>query len=94
MTSGSSVRTVVDAVAPTAARRRGAESEQYARKGTALDTMGRRVFWELRHARLRLAIAENDIAWAQDLLVGGGIAPEAALVMLEEIIEDVAGVRP
>jgi hypothetical protein len=88
------VRALADAVGPTAAQRRGAESEQYARNGTALDAMGCRVFWELRHARLRLAIAESDIGWAQELLVGGNVAPDVALMMLDAIMEDVAGVRP
>ena len=59
-----------------------------------LDAKGRRVFWELRHARLRLAIAENDIAWAQELLVVGDIAPGIALEILDEVLDDVAGVRP
>lgn len=58
------------------------------------DRIDRRVFWELRHARLRLAIAENDIAWAQEALVSGFINPDGALQVLDEAMEDVAGVRP
>jgi len=59
-----------------------------------IDTIGRRVFWELRHARLRLALADNDLAWTQDLLVVGEIAPSVALKILDEVLDDVAGVRP
>jgi hypothetical protein len=54
----------------------------------------RRVFWELRHARLRLALAENDLAWAQELLVAGSIAPDDALTLLDEMMDDLCGVRP
>jgi hypothetical protein len=58
------------------------------------DALRRRVFWELRHARLRLALAENDLAWAQELLVSRGITPGVALRILDEVFEDLAGVRP
>jgi len=64
------------------------------RKARPVDTMVRRVFWELRHARLRLAIAENDLAWIQELLVTGEIAPDDALVILDEKMDDLCGVRP
>jgi hypothetical protein len=68
--------------------------EAGANEDQALDTVGRRIFWELRHARLRLALAENDIAWAQELLVSRGIGPGVALRILDEVFEDLAGVRP
>jgi hypothetical protein len=64
------------------------------RNARPVDAMGHRVFWELRHARLRLAIAENDLAWVQELLVTGDIAPDDALVILDETMDDLSGVRP
>jgi hypothetical protein len=64
------------------------------RSGAPNDQVTRRVFWELRHARLRLALAENDLAWTQELLVGGEIAAGFALQILDDVLDDVGGVRP
>jgi hypothetical protein len=50
-----------------------------------------RVWWELRHARLRLALAENDIAWAQEALAGGNINTEAALALLDQALDEIVG---
>lgn len=70
------------------------DGEPHRDAAPVLDTIARRAFWELRHARLRLAVAENDLAWAQELLVDGSIAPGVALNILDEILEDIGGVRP
>lgn len=78
----------------TAARLEHAAADRTHGEPRRLDVSGCRAFWELRHARLRLAIAENDLAWAQDLLVVGDIAPDVALSILDEVLDDVAGVRP
>lgn len=50
-----------------------------------------RVWWELRHARLRLALAENDIAWAQAALAGGNINTDAALALLDHALDEIVG---
>jgi len=57
------------------------------------DRLDRRAFWELRHARLRLAIAENEIAWAQEAMVSGYLNPEAALQILDDTMDEIGGVR-
>ncbi|RWQ83459.1 MAG: hypothetical protein EOS85_11575 [Mesorhizobium sp.] len=49
-----------------------------------------RAFWELRHARLRLALAENDLASAQAELLAGG-DPAVALEVLEETFAGLEG---
>jgi hypothetical protein len=56
--------------------------------------LDRRVWWELRHARLRLALAENELAWAQEALVSGYIDPGAALEILDGAMEAIAGAKP
>lgn len=58
------------------------------------DRVHRRAFWELRHARLRLALAENELAWAQEALVGGYINAPAALEILDATMDDIAGASP
>ncbi len=58
------------------------------------DRVDRRAFWEIRHARLRLALAENELCWAQEAMVAGYLNPEAALQILDETMDDIAGVRP
>lgn len=58
------------------------------------DRIDRRAFWELRHARLRLALAENELAWAQEALVGGYINASAALEILDATMDDLAGAKP
>ncbi len=60
----------------------------------AEDRIHRCVFWELRHARLRLAIAENELAWAQEALVHGYISATAALQILDTTMDDISGARP
>ncbi|MEP0322770.1 hypothetical protein [Bauldia litoralis] len=49
------------------------------------------VWWELRHARLRLALAENNIAWAQEALAGGNINTDAALAVLDLTFAEIVG---
>lgn len=49
------------------------------------------IWWELRHARLRLALAENDIAWAQEALAGGKINTDAALAVLDQAFDEIIG---
>jgi hypothetical protein len=54
----------------------------------------RLAWWELRHARLRLAIAENDLAWAAEALAAGHMPPETALAILDDTMDELRGVRP
>jgi hypothetical protein len=49
------------------------------------------VWWELRHGRLRLALAENELAWAQQALVAGFINPDSALEVLDEAMAEIVG---
>jgi hypothetical protein len=53
-----------------------------------------RVWWELRHARCRLALAECELAWAQAALTDGYMNASAALEILDSVMESIAGVRP
>jgi len=53
-----------------------------------------RAWFELRHARIRLALAENDIAWAQAALKAGHINPAGALAALDDALDEIAGVAP
>lgn len=50
-----------------------------------------RVWWELRHGRIRLALAENELAWAQQALVAGFINPDGALEVLDEAMGEIVG---
>ena len=52
------------------------------------DRLDRRAFWELRHARLRLALAENELAWAQEAMTSGYINPAAALEILNATMDE------
>lgn len=52
-----------------------------------------RVWLELRHGRLRLALAENELAWAQQALDAGHIPPETALAVLDAAFDDLAGAQ-
>ena len=54
----------------------------------------RRAYWELRHGRIRLAMAENELAWAQEALISGHINPGAALQILDETMDELCGARP
>ncbi len=55
------------------------------------DTLCRRVFLELSHARIRLALAANEIAWAQELLQNGEVKPKGALQILDEAMDRLCG---
>ena len=70
------------------------ESGDRDRPPRCLDAKTHRIFWEVRHARLRLALAENDLAWAQQLLVAGEIAPEQVLIILHETMDELCGGLP
>jgi hypothetical protein len=50
-----------------------------------------RALSELRHGRVRLALAENELAWAQAALASGHITISAALDILDITFENLSG---
>lgn len=50
-----------------------------------------RAWWELRHGRLRLALAENELQWAQVALAAGDLKPSATLQILDDVFDELAG---
>ena len=54
----------------------------------------RRVLLEIRHVRIRCDLAIVEIDGASELLAARDIAPEAALGILDDRTDELAGVRP
>ncbi len=53
-----------------------------------------RVALELRHGRIRLALAENELLWAEQAVVAGFMNPAAALEILNVTFDQLAGAKP
>jgi len=53
-----------------------------------------RAWLELRYARIRLALAENNLALVQTCLGAGHFTPAAALEFLDDVMDELAGVAP
>jgi hypothetical protein len=60
----------------------------------AAAALTRRVLLELRHARIRCDLAIVELDWAALELSERRITPEAALGVLDDALDDLAGVRP
>lgn len=58
------------------------------------DRLDRRVWWEIRAWRLRLALAENELAWAQEAMTSGYINASGALEVLNEVMDGIGEARP
>ena len=61
------------------------------------DPAARRIWWEIRRARLQLALAENELAWAHEALISGRLNATGALRVLDETLTaltDEIGARP
>ena len=62
--------------------------------GVASDQLVRRTLIELRIGRIRLAMAEAELMWAQQSLADGTLNVPAALEILDATMDGISGVKP